>query len=77
MKRTQIFIEEDIYKYLQKESDFENKTVSEIIRKSLREMLMYKTNNIIKHSNKIFGIWKNRKMDVEHYINNIREDRNI
>jgi predicted CopG family antitoxin len=77
MKRTQIYIDEEVYDFLEKEGTLENKSVSELIRESLSEMMKQKTNDIIKQSDKIFGLWKDKELDVIGYIDDIRKDRII
>ena len=77
MKRTQIYIDEEVYDFLEKEGALENKSVSELIRESLSKMMKQKTNDIIKQSNKIFGLWKDKELDVISYVDEIRKDRII
>ncbi|MHB1685920.1 MAG: hypothetical protein ACYCVH_00850 [Ignavibacteriaceae bacterium] len=72
MKRTQIYLDEDIFHVLKRESEIKKKNISSIIRDTLREKFMKK-----KHSNAVeaaAGIWKDRDFDVEEYIRNLRED---
>lgn len=33
--------------------------------------------NIIKKSNKIFGLWKNRNFDTDKYLRDLRRERKI
>lgn len=77
MKRTQIYIDEDVYEFLEKEGILENKSVSELIRESLSEMMKQKTNDIIKQADKVFGLWNDRDIDATKYIDDMRKDRNI
>ena len=77
MKRTQIYIHEDAYKYLEKESHVENKSMSELIRDSLNEKMERRVGAILKRTESVFGIWKGKKSSVEDYITNIRRDRKL
>ena len=77
MKRTQIYIDDKTFEYLKKESKLENKTISELIRDSIREKMNHNTKNIIKNLQGIFGIWKNRKFDTNEYVRKLRKDRDI
>lgn len=71
MKRTQIYLDKDIYLVLKKESALKKKNISSIIRDTLREKFLNK-----KHTNAIAaaaGIWKDRKFDVDEYIRKLRK----
>lgn len=72
MKRTQIYLDEDILQILKKESQLKRKNISSIIRDTLREKFMKKKDmDAVKAA---AGIWKNRNFDVEKYIRNFRDD---
>lgn len=75
MKRTQIYIDENTYDYLKKESQIKGTSVSEIIRESVQEKMSRKSRGIIKSTEAVFGIWKNRDFDVDDYIRTSRKDR--
>jgi predicted CopG family antitoxin len=77
MKRTQIYIDEKAYNFLEKESHAENKSMSELIRESLREKMERRTEAILKRTENVFGIWRDKKINVEGYIRNIRRDRKL
>lgn len=77
MKRTQIYIDENIYNILERESHLKNKSVSELIRKSLFEKMDNKVEDIIKKTDNVFGIWKDKKVDAEEYIRTVRKDRKL
>lgn len=75
MKRTQIYLEEDIFQVLKKESIIKKKNISSIIRDTLRDKFLNK-----KHTNAVeqaAGIWKDRDFDVEEYIRNLRNDNRL
>lgn len=75
MKRTQIYLDEDIYRYLKKESEIKHLSVSEVIRSSIREKMNRKLQKILTATEKVSGIWKDRDIDVERRIRALRKDR--
>ena len=77
MHRTQIYLDKQIYKTLERESELFNLSISEIIRRSIRQQKNTEVSDIIKKMKDVFGIWKSRKIDSEKYIRNIRKDRKI
>ena len=77
MKRTQIYIDEKIYSHLEKESKTKGVSISEIIRESIREKLTRKTQKILRATDEVSGIWKDRKIDVNSYIRNTRRERKV
>jgi predicted CopG family antitoxin len=77
MKRTQIYIDDDIFSFLEKESKTIHKSISEIIRQSIKDKYQYQSKVLLKRLNSIYGIWKNKNFDTDQYINNIRKDRTI
>lgn len=77
MHRTQIYLDNQSYKILERESEVSNLSMSEIIRRSIRKQRADKTSEIIKKMENIFGIWKNRNINPERYIRKLRMDRKI
>ena len=77
MKRTNIYIDDDMIAELKRESKQNNTSISEIIRDSLKNRNKNRKNNILSKLNNVFGLWKNRNINVNDYINNIRKDRKI
>jgi len=77
MKRTQIYIDDDIFSFLEKESKTIHRSISEIIRESIKEKYQYKSNVLLKRLSTIYGIWKNKNLDTNKYIRNIRKDRTL
>ena len=74
MKRTQIYLSDDLYFEIKKRSKKSKKSISEIIRKTLRENLMpNKKEEILSSINEAFGLWKNKEFDTEEYIRSIRK----
>lgn len=75
MKRTQIYIDDNTYKYLRKESEAKHVTVSEVIRQSIRERMNRKVQRVLKAADRAFGLWRKRDFDVEKHIRDMRKDR--
>lgn len=72
MKRTQIYLDEDILRYLQMESKIKHKRMSSLIRDILRKSISKKKLNLSAIESS-FGIWKDRDFDVDKYIRNLRK----
>ena len=77
MKRTQIYLDEEVYEYLKAESKRTGKSVSEIIREKLRNEINQSKENLIKTIDEIAGVWKHRTENVEESIRNIRKGKRI
>ena len=75
MKRTQIYIDDDIFSFLENESKTMHRSISEIIRESIKEKYQYKSNVLLKRLDSVYGIWKKRDFDAHKYIRNLRKDR--
>ena len=78
MKRTQIYLSDDLYFEIKRRSKKSKKSISEIIRQTLRENLIpSKKDEILSSINKAFGLWKDRKFDAETYIREIRKGERL
>jgi len=77
MKRTQIYLDEEIYRYLKSESKKTGKSISEIIREKLRAEINRSRENLLKAIDETAGIWQNRTEDVEEFVRNIRKGNRI
>ncbi len=77
MRRTQIYIDEKFYRLLKKESKTTGKTMSELIRESIKKRMNRRVEEILRRTEAVYGIWKDRKFDVEEYIRELRRDRNL
>ena len=75
MKRTQIYLDEDTYVYLKKESELKRLSISEVIRAGIREKMNRKIQKILKATDKVSGIWGDRPLEVESHIRTLRKDR--
>lgn len=77
MKRTQLYIEEDIFKTLQDISHEQMVSISELVRTAIRRVYMKErpadADVILK---KAAGIWKDRKdiLSTEEYVREMRRD---
>ncbi len=56
MKRTQIYIDEDTFGFLEKESKIEKKSISEIIRENIKVKMKNRNNEIIKKMKSVYGV---------------------
>ncbi|NPA51436.1 MAG: CopG family transcriptional regulator [Aquificae bacterium] len=77
MKRTQIYLDEEVYKYLKAESKRTGKSVSEIIREKLRAEINQSKENLVKAIDETAGIWQYKTENVEETIRNIRKGKRI
>lgn len=77
MKRTQIYIDEETYRNLKKESSIKNTTVSELIRKSLRNRNKGNVQKILNMVDRVSGMWCSRAIDPEKYVRELRKNRKI
>jgi len=77
MKRTQIYLDEETYRYLKKESENKHLPISELIRESIREKMNRKVQKMLKATDRISGIWKDREMDVDRYVRSMRKNRKL
>jgi predicted CopG family antitoxin len=77
MKRTQIYIDEETYGNLKRESRLRGVSVSELIRESLQQKMSGRVERIIRATEGVSGIWKDRRFDVEEFVRSARRDRKI
>jgi len=75
MRRTQIYLDEETYDYLKKESRVSGKTISDIIRMRMKDKMDRKIEIILRSINEVFGLWKDRRLLVDEYIRERRKDR--
>ena len=75
MKRTQIYIDDETYGQLQRESSNKGVSISEIIRESIRRRTGNRVQKMLKAAHDIAGVWKDRNVDVEAYVREKRKDR--
>lgn len=77
MRRTQIYIDDKTYDFLKKESAQTGSTISEIIRESVQSRAAKKVKSMLSAAEGAFGLWKDRKMDVDAYVRKMRKDRKV
>lgn len=75
MKRTQIYIDEDTFGFLEKESKIEKKSISEIIRESIKVKMKNRNNEIIKKMKSVYGVQQDKKVNGDECVRKMRKDR--
>lgn len=78
MKRTQLYIDEELFQWLLHISREKKTTVSDLVRNALNRVYGQKRKKTdkLKALNEAFGIWKNRKdiSSTEEYIRTLRKN---
>jgi hypothetical protein len=79
MKRTQLYMEEDVWNVLQIQAKESRTTISELVRQAVREKYL---NNKSKRREALLsaiGIWKDRTdlPDTETYVRSLRNDKRL
>lgn len=77
MRRTQIYIDEKFYRLLKKESKTTGKTMSEIIRESIKDRVNRRVEEILRRMEMVYGAWEDRELDVEEYVRGLRRERSL
>lgn len=77
MKRTQIYIDETTYGNLKKESSLKGLSISEIIRESVQKKLGSRVERMLRATDSVSGIWKDRRFDVDSFVRAARKDRKV
>ncbi|MBF0560172.1 MAG: hypothetical protein HQL08_15490, partial [Nitrospirae bacterium] len=75
MKRTQIYIDEETYGSLKIESKLKGISISEIIRDSVHKQLSGSVERMIRATESISGLWKDRRFNVDEFVRAARKDR--
>lgn len=75
MKRTQIYIDDKTYVNLKKESRLKGLSISEIIRESVQKKLGNRVEKMLRATDSVSGLWKDRRFDVDDFIRAARKDR--
>jgi predicted CopG family antitoxin len=68
MKRTQIYIDEKTYGNLKKESRLKGLSISEIIRESVQKKLGSGVERMLRATDSVSGLWKDRRFEVDGFI---------
>ncbi len=77
MKRTQLYLNDELYRYLSTLSRQEKKTISELVRSAITEKYLIKdTIDKVDIVDRLAGIWKNREdmRSAEKYVRALRKD---
>jgi hypothetical protein len=79
MKRTQLYLDEDLWNALHARALLEGASVSELVRKAARERYMGNFEERRAAMQGIVGLWKDRTdlPDTEDYIRNLRDDNRM
>ena len=77
MHRTQIYLDDIIYKYLENEKKKTKLSFSEIIRNNIKQNIQNNSQAIIDKMEKAAGSWSNTDETPENYVKRIRKDRKI
>lgn len=76
MKRTQIYLDEELIDILRIESKLRKKKISMLIRETLREKYLTKDKKVVYLENAA-GIWSDRDFDTDKYVRNLRKSRRM
>ena len=76
MKRTQLYLDDDLWATLHAKAQLEGSTISELVRLAARERFMGDREARRAAMLGIVGLWKDRKelKDAETYVRNLRDD---
>ena len=75
MKRTQLYLDEDLWQALHSKAAIEKTTVSDLVRTAARERYLENSEKRRKALMGIVGIWKDRTdlPETEAYVRNLRK----
>jgi hypothetical protein len=77
MKRTQIYIDEEMFGTLKRESRLKGLSISEIIRECVQAKLGSRVEKMLRATDSVSGLWKDRGFDVDEFIRAARKDRKV
>ncbi|MBD3323242.1 hypothetical protein GF339_01585 [candidate division KSB3 bacterium] len=77
MMRTSVYLDTECYQYLQGQSHQMGKTVSELVREIIHATMKRDVQQILKATNRIYGLWEDHELNVDEYIRHLREDRRL
>ena len=77
MRRTQLYLDEDIYQMLRVRARAEKSTISELVRQAVREKYAVDPARRKAALEAVIGIWADRTdlPDTETYVRSIRKDK--
>lgn len=79
MKRTQLYMEDDVWKVLQIRAKQSKSTISELVRQAVREKYLDKKAERKEAMLSVIGLWKDRTdlPDTERYVRSLRDDNRL
>lgn len=77
MIRTSVYLDSECYQYLQGQSHHMGKTISELVRDIIHVTMKKDVQQILKATNRIYGLWEDREFNVDAYIRHLRQDRSV
>lgn len=79
MRRTQLYLNEDLWKSLHIHSRQRRKSISELVREAIREKYGIPSANRRQAMMAIVGMWKGRKdlPDTEEYVRQLRKGKRL
>jgi hypothetical protein len=79
MKRTQLYLDEDVWKVLQMLSRQTGASISELVRKAVRERYVESKPNRAQILMSVVGLWKDRTdlSDTETYVRELRRSKRL
>ena len=79
MRRTQLYLDEDIWKILTTRAREERTTISDLVRSAVREKYFSANANRKEAMLAAVGVWKDRSdlPDAETYLRNLRKDNRL
>ncbi len=75
MVHTNIYLDQECHQYLQIQSQQLGKTISELVREMVRTNMNKDTKKILQATDGIYALWKDKQIEVDEYIREIRKDR--
>jgi predicted CopG family antitoxin len=77
MHRTQIYLDDNIYDYLEKEKARTRLAFSEIIRNNIRSNMGKSSSAILEKMHKAIGSLKKSELSPEETVRRLRKDRTV
>jgi metal-responsive CopG/Arc/MetJ family transcriptional regulator len=77
MHRTQIYLDDDLYVSLEKESARRSLSISELIRVAVRKDLAADETTFMARMKKAVGAWKDVSETPDAYVRRMRKDRTV
>lgn len=75
MRRTQIYLDEEIHAYLESEKRRTGQSFSEIIRNDIKSGIQSRAGAILRRMEKASGCWKTIDITPEEQVRQLRQDR--